>query len=121
MQSLASQLLSAQGNPRPDDVTEHYATKGGCSLRVNILPDPEGEGSPSVLIEGDKETLLFLADLLLAQASDDLDCGVGISPRGPGCALFSKNSEYGIYVHSLPCVNGEIKVRGEAAEGPGAE
>ena len=58
-------------------------------------------------IEGDKDTIVFLADLLLAQVLD-CDCGTGISPAGPGSVYFNPKSQYGIYIHTLPCKNEEV-------------
>jgi hypothetical protein len=73
------------------------------ALNLRLLKVAPGEGKPSIVIEGDKNSLLFLADLLLSQATDPLDCGIEISPTGPGSAVFNAKSEYGIYVHALPC------------------
>lgn len=58
-----------------------------------------------VLIEGNAAALRFLSNLLLVQASFEKDCGFQISPDGAGRALFSKNSDLGIYIHRTPCVH----------------
>ena len=98
--SLASRLLSLQPGIRPDRVAQHYHA-AGVDLRIRVLP-PEGEYSkPMIVIEGHAEALLFLADLLLAQATDELDCGFQVDLPAPG--LLSDQSQYGIYIHALPC------------------
>jgi hypothetical protein len=103
---LAERLHSLSGAAGPHDLFKLY--RAGAALNVRILPLGEGEeGVPSVLIEGDEDTLVFLADLLLAQVQDS-DCGTGISPSGPGSVFFNPQSQYGIYVHVLPCKDQEL-------------
>ena len=103
-EKLAERLLSLRKHVSPDDICEFYAAAGAI-LKIRQLDNPaEGEGVPSMLIEGDKLSFLFLADLLLAQA-DALDCGSEISPTGPGNLLFNSESTFGLYLHSLPCSN----------------
>lgn len=73
-------------------------------LTVRLLPpsaDPDED--PMVLIEGDTSSLRFLADLLMAVAADDGDCGFQMSPVGAGHAHFSSAADIGIYIHRLPC------------------
>ena|SRR5688572_21563940 len=60
-------------------------------------------GKQAVLLEGTRDSLLFLGELLLAQARFESDCGLEIGPRGPGGIFFSKRSALGVYVHRLPC------------------
>lgn len=91
----------------PDDVARKFA--GQVSLAIRMLPSV-GPEAPSVLIEGDRRSLEFLAALLLAVASDE-DCGYGIQPGGAGSAHFAANTELGIYLHRLPCVNDDLKSR----------
>jgi hypothetical protein len=57
---------------------------------------------PYVLIEGDKDALRFLADLILAQIDSDYGCNLDIHPNGAGSKHFSNASTSGIYVHRLP-------------------
>jgi hypothetical protein len=104
---FSRRLLSSRKSVRPDDVISAYK---GVTLNLRLLQAAPGEGKSTILIEGDKKSLLFLADLLLSQAVDPLDCGIGISPTGPGSAHFDAKSEYGIYVHALQCLNEEAKV-----------
>jgi len=91
---------------RPDDVLASYADSG-CALTIRPLENQVGkEGRPAILVEGDSKALLFLADLILAQATDPLDCGIEISPDGPGSIFLTSETQYGVYVHLLPCSNG---------------
>jgi len=58
----------------------------------------------TVLIEGSAKALEFLGRYLIAHSrADDYDCGVQLSPKGPGSAWFTKTSTLGIYLHRLPC------------------
>src|SRR5262249_2912537 len=69
----AIQLQSLTGDIGPDDIFRHYSRKK-VALNIGLLPLDKGEeGTPSILIEGDANTLVFLADLLLAQVRDS-DC-----------------------------------------------
>lgn len=99
---LVTHLLSSKKAVRPDDVTSFYSDKG-VAVNVRILDEPDDgeEAAPLVLLEGDKTSLLFLADLLLAQASDPLDCGFQLTI--PSKRFFADHSEYGLYIHRLPC------------------
>lgn len=74
---------------------------------IRMLPPDSDDVRPTVLIEGNSEALLFLADLLLAQAADELDCGFQILAPAPG--LLDSGSECGLYVHVLPCDTPETK------------
>ena len=98
--SLASRLLTLRSGTRPDDVSEHYHSVG-VNLMIRMLPPRGAGGKPTVLIEGDSQALLFLADLLLAQAADERDCGFQI--LAPARGLLDSGSECGLYVHVLPC------------------
>ena len=51
-----------------------------------------------ILIEGKKEDLEFLGNLLISQANFKDDDSFFISPKGPGSKLFTKKSEFGIYI-----------------------
>ena len=63
-------------------------------------------------MEGSAATLKYLADLILAVVSDD-DCGFQLDPRNKA---FSKLSEFGLYIHRLPCVNELPKKRGSRSK-----
>ena len=97
---LASRLLTLRTGVRPDAVSEHYHALG-VNLTIRTLPPHGDGGSPTVLIEGNSQALVFLADLLIAQAADQLDCGFQILAPAPG--LLDSRSECGLYVHVLPC------------------
>lgn len=83
----------------PDEVCEFCADKG-IKVTIRRMPeDPE-----YFLIEGDTEALEFLGQLLIAQARFEMDRAFQISPNGAGSALFGKESDTGIYIHRLPCL-----------------
>ena len=88
----------------PDHVLDQFP-EGRIVLTTRTIPPSGDEDVPMIEIEGDAEALRFLGRLILAQADYPFDCGYGISPRGPGCILFSANSELGIYIHRLPCMD----------------
>ena len=99
---LAERLQALSAGVEVHEVLKHYSGKR-VALNIRVLPVRDGEeGVPSMLVEGDEDTLLFLADLLLAQVQDS-DCGTEISPTGPGKVFFSPQSQHGIYIHVLPC------------------
>ncbi|HEV2732830.1 MAG TPA: hypothetical protein VGV15_22590 [Terriglobales bacterium] len=87
----------------PDDVSKLYKRRK-VSLTVKVLPEKSREGLPSILLEGNRASLEWLADSILAQASDKRDCSFFFGPDGPGNFFFNKNSEFGIYIHRLPCL-----------------
>jgi len=87
-------------NP-PDAVCERYADRNikvTCRLLNGVL-----------LLEGSREALEFLGNLLIAQANFDRDCGFHIAPNGAGGALFSGKSDVGLYIHRLPCADGALE------------
>jgi len=63
----------------------------------------------SVLLEGNREALEFLGNLLLAQANDVNCCYKSIDPNGAGNALFTNKSNLGLYIHRLPCEHESIE------------
>src|SRR6266550_876064 len=73
-------------------------------LAVKVLTEEKREGLPSILLEGDRTSLEWLADIILASAADKRDCGSFVAPDGPGNVYFHKSSEFGIYIHRLPCL-----------------
>lgn len=64
----AISLMSLRGM-RPDGVASYYSGLN-CALTLRILRKSEEESHDLVLIEGEQQTLFFLADLILAQALD---------------------------------------------------
>jgi hypothetical protein len=86
----------------PDELGEQSAKAG---IRISIRDLDE-----LILIEGDRRALEFLGRLLIAQAESERDCGFGLSPAGPGSALFAEDSTHGFYIH--------LKHQGGEAEGP---
>jgi len=100
----AHKILSLRGAVGPDDICAHYAVTG-VSLKLRLLKlRAAEEGVPDILIEGEKQAFVFLADLLLALTEAD-DCGCQLSATGPGNRLFDPGSEFGLYLHVLPCSN----------------
>lgn len=85
----------------PDAVVQDYAARG-VEARLTVRPLEEG----FQLLEGDRDTLLFLADLLRAVATTG-DCGFQISPTGAGSQWFGPGAEAGLYLHRTPCTNHE--------------
>lgn len=92
-------------SPSPDSICSKFADKG-VKVTVKRLP----HSNKVILIEGDRLAFEFLGKLFLAHARAE-DCGCEISPRGAGSgagnAFFSKTARLGLYLHRLPCVNGE--------------
>lgn len=86
----------------PDKVWQLYDGVK-VKLGVRILQEKSPAGLPSILLEGNKVSLEWLADFILASAADERDCGSSASPDGPGNIFFDKTSEFGIYIHRLPC------------------
>ena len=79
----------------PDKICEIYASENikiTCKVRRDF-----------VLIEGNKKTLEFLGNLILAQAKFREDCSFEISPSGAGKIFFARGSKKGFYIHCLPC------------------
>jgi hypothetical protein len=81
----------------PDEVCGSYADQ---NVKITCRRIDGG----LVLLEGSQEALEFLSRLILAQADFAMDCGFQLAPDGPGGALFNKQSDLGIYIHRLPCV-----------------
>jgi hypothetical protein len=85
----------------PDEVCASYADR-----KVKITSKAMDN---LVLLEGDREALKFLGNLLLAQADDERSCSKSIEPDGAGSELFSETSNLGIYIHRLPCEHGNFE------------
>lgn len=56
-----------------------------------------------VLIEGSRESLRFLGELITAFVSEDCGCNFDIHPQGAGSAHFTTKSSIGLYLHVKPC------------------
>jgi len=86
---------------KTDDICEFYAEKK-VDLTIRILEvEDEDEDEELVLIEGRRDALKFLAELLLAVSEESADDGFSISPIGAGSIHFSESATLGIYIHSL--------------------
>lgn len=84
---------------KTDDICGRFANQRvGLSLR--LLPDDDGT-KDIVLIEGRREALHMLAELLLAVADEPTADGFSIQPRGAGSVHFAESSELGFYIHRL--------------------
>lgn len=94
MKVLQSSDISVTAN----DVAKHFADLG-AKLKVEILEDSEA------LIEGDKTSLEFLANYILAYVSGD-EHARNINPNGAGSDFFKKGSTHGLYLHLVPCRHG---------------
>lgn len=81
-----------------DIVDLYWARRGKNKLTIRKV------GKGTVLIEGSAVALEFLGRYLIAHSqTDEYDCGVELSPSGPGRGWFTKASTLGFYVHRLPC------------------
>jgi hypothetical protein len=87
-----SQILEEHGNSK-------------SRLAVKTFTTSEDENSPSetyVLLQGERESLQFLAEMIMAHLNTDT-CNFSIHPSGAGSTHFSHDSTVGIYLHRLPC------------------
>jgi hypothetical protein len=82
----------------PDEICSANADRG-VKLTSRLIDDGY------LLLEGDREALRFLGELLIAQADFTPDCALQISPTEAGSALFTEGSTTGLYIHRLPCLN----------------
>lgn len=92
-------MLPSQGQANlsvsPDDVSELYQRKN-VSLTVKVLREEHREGLPSILLEGSRASLEWLAVTILAQARHKRDCSFFFGPDGPGNSFFDKKkAEFG--------------------------
>lgn len=96
--NLPKKKITRNVSVSPDFLCSQFARrKSHIGLRIE-----QNEEGPFVVIEGERKALEFLGKLLVAQAHAR-DCGFEISPRGPGSALFTKDSNSGLYIHRTPC------------------
>jgi hypothetical protein len=87
----------------PDGVCEKYAEDQIIKLTCRTT------NNKMILIEGSREALEFLGNLLIAQANFEKDCNFSIEPEGAGNTFFTEKSNVGLFIHRLPCGDGEIK------------
>jgi len=78
----------------PDEVCENYSGRD-VRLSIRVL---EGD---VVLLEGDRVSLEFLAELIKEQSTFDRDDGFSIAPNGAGGEFFAKSSRLGIYIRRV--------------------
>lgn len=78
---------------QPDDILEKFSSLG-VSLTIRDLGD-------EVLIEGDRQSLMFLGELIQAQAQVSRPCDIWMAPDGPGVIYFSKRANRGLRIHTL--------------------
>ena len=83
-----------------DKICQRFAKKG-IKITCKILDD-------FILIEGDKKSLEFIGNLIIAQANSK-DCGFFLMPKGAGKKFFSVTSKKGIYIHRKPCKDRILK------------
>lgn len=71
-------------------------------LRTQLLePDPEG-GLPTVVIQGTRAALRFLAELLTKIAAvGGLPFDIHLDPRGAGEFHFDETSSVGLYIECI--------------------
>ncbi len=109
IKNLAQRLIDAVDTRRIYDAGDHYEQSPEAdrlALNTKLLqPDAREEDCQSLLIEGTRESLEFLAELILLHCLERRDCGFQLGPKGPGCGLFTESSEVGIYIHALPCLS----------------
>lgn len=77
-----------------NDVIKKYENSG---VRITIRELDKHD----LLIEGTRDGLLFLAQLITACAEDPDEDGVGISPFGAGNSWFTQQSNKGMYIHCI--------------------
>ena len=84
-----------------NEVCEHFADSG-AKLTVKMLEKTD------VLIEGDLNSLEFLANYILAYINGN-EHARNISPKSAGNIFFTSESTKGLYIHILPCRHGHAK------------
>lgn len=84
----------------PDEVCAANSDESvALVLRLLMPDDDEGpDAVPTVLIEGERKALKFLASLLIAVADGD-ETSFQLSPAGAGSFHFDSKAELGVYVH----------------------
>ena len=82
---------------KADLVIKRYMRKKKFDLSISMLADGD-EAKPLVLIEGNRNALSLLGELLIAVAQDADK--FSISPDGPGNSYFDPRSPFGVYIHA---------------------
>jgi len=77
-----------------NDVLDRYQGVN-ISLVVKKLDDED-----FVYIGGDSASLMFLSELIMAQAVSIDDDNFHISPDGAGCDYFSGEAKFGLLIHN---------------------
>jgi hypothetical protein len=97
MKFVKSNQIEATAN----EVCEHFADTG-AKLTVKMLEKND------VLIEGDSNSLEFLANYILAYLNGD-EHARNINPKSAGKIFFTSKSTKGLYIHVLPCRHGNLE------------
>lgn len=89
-------------------VTAHGDSPSKLTVRAftgknDDLEDQDLAPQNYMLLEGNVESLRFLAELILAQVSSDSACTLHLHPNGAGSAHFADASTDGIIIRRLPC------------------
>ena len=77
-----------------NEIVDHFADSG-AALKVELLANSE------VMIEGDANSMEFLANYILAYLNGD-EHARNINPDGAGSGFFREGSTHGLYFHLLP-------------------
>ena len=79
----------------PDKVVSSYS-KNPPKLKVAVFSDSDEH---YVLLEGDREALRMLGEMLIATADQTADFDFSMHPRGAGIIFFNKASTHGLYLN----------------------
>jgi hypothetical protein len=96
----SGKMGDSKKGPKPQSVNavlKKLARSGG-KLSTRIIPAEMANEVPVALIEGDREVLILLGQLLIAQADAPGD-SVHIAPKSAGKRLFGRSSTIGLYIH----------------------
>lgn len=109
IKNLAQRLIHMADTQRTYHTSDHYFdSQDLCRVALTVRtlqPDSPEDGRPTMLIEGSRESLEFLAEAILLHCLERRDCGFQMGPAMQGSAYFSESSEAGIYIHALPCMS----------------
>jgi len=94
MKFIKANQIEATSN----EVVDRFAEKG-AKLTVKLLERTD------VLIEGDANSLEFLANYILAYINGG-EHSLNINPKSAGSIFFNSDSTKGLYIHILPCRHG---------------
>lgn len=90
--------------PIPEKALAHLFDQSH-EIDVRLLADGDDAPYPLILVQGDRSSLEFLGQVLIAVARDDEDCGFQFGPHHAGSTHFGRESQYGLYLHRLPCTH----------------